>query len=331
MVKGKTACVVGATGYLGFAVVEELRRRNVAVVAVARNSSSEKVEQLRMIGADVTFVDASSGDQESYVDALASADVAISCLTVSFDRRMKIDKSNDFWAIDRDANIRFGRQALQVGVQHIILVATFEGPESRYVSEFTGAKEEAVDCLQHDCERSAGRTVFTVIRPTAYFKDLTDRAFEGVLNYSRHTVIGRGSCQINPVSKEDVASFIADCVRDQRGGDFPIGGPDIFSFCEIGLLAARIIGNEHELTIRKVPIFLLRVMAFVLSLVGHIWEPARRQAALLHWMVYVSTHDAVAPRIGNHRLRDEYNDKLKSAGRQFNNTSDFSQQRSTQG
>ena len=38
-------CVAGATGHLGLAVVEELRSRNVEVVAVARNSSSSNLSR----------------------------------------------------------------------------------------------------------------------------------------------------------------------------------------------------------------------------------------------------------------------------------------------
>lgn len=173
-------------------------------------------------GAALAFVDAS--ELEPFTDALAGATVAVSCMASC---NIHVDSSDDFWAIDRDANIRFGLEAVRAGVRHVVLVATFEGRDSRLVSAFSEAKECAVDAIGNAC-RQPGVT-FTVIRPTAYFSDLTDRAFDSVLKTGRHTVIGDGSHRINPVSGEDVASFLLDCLEDptKAGHEHQVGGPDI--------------------------------------------------------------------------------------------------------
>jgi uncharacterized protein YbjT (DUF2867 family) len=68
-------CVVGATGYLGISVVEELCRRrrrrrmnknsNIKeVVAVVRNASSPRVSRLCELGVTIVFVDASSSHED---------------------------------------------------------------------------------------------------------------------------------------------------------------------------------------------------------------------------------------------------------------------------
>jgi hypothetical protein len=90
-------------------------------------------------------------------------------------------------------------------------VATFEGRESRHFTEFSDAKEQAVDAIGDAC-RSAG-IAFTVIRPTAYFSDLTNRTFDSVRKNGRHTVIGAGSHRINPVHGDDVAAFLAESTK----------------------------------------------------------------------------------------------------------------------
>jgi len=298
-------CVVGATGHLGVAVVEELRSRSLDVVAVARNSSSAHVSRFREIGATVEFVDASK-PQESYATAVAEATTAISCLAAGF---KNMDKTSDFWAIDRDATIRFGREALNAGVKHLLLVATFEGKDSRHMSAFSDAKEQAVDVLREECQQ--GGVTFTVLRPNAYYKDLTSFAFERVLKEGRHKVLGDGFHRINPIAREDVATFSADCIKSKRGGEFLMGGPDVFTFREIGVLAALVVGKEQELEIQPVSLWFLRIQAMMFSLIGLISRAARRNAALLHWMVYVSTHDAVAPCCGKRRLRDEYERKYE--------------------
>ena len=297
-----SACVAGATGYLGRRVVAELRARARPVVAILKDRSCG-AEQIGLAsqGAALAFVDAAQ--LEPYAAALSGAAVAISCMASAASH---VNSLSDFWAIDRDANIRFGLEAVRAGVRHVVLVATFEGRDSRRVSEFSNAKECAVDAIAAAC-RQAG-TTFTVIRPTAYFSDLTDRAFDSVLNQSRHTVIGDGFHRINPVDGDDVAAFLADCLDDpaKAGREHQVGGPDIFSFRQIGLLAAEVLGRSRSLRIRSIPIRTLRLVAVLDDAAGLVFRGSRRSAALLRWMIYAGTHDAVAPACGVRRLRDEF-------------------------
>ena len=121
----------------------------------------------------------------------------------------------------------------------------------------------------------------TVVRPNAYFKDLTNRAFDDVLIHGRHTVLGHGTHLINPIAREDVATFIADCVQGNqlqhdRGRDYPMGGPDVFTFREIGMLAAKVIhrhnnnlSSSSDITIREIPLWKLRLMATLLQALHH--------------------------------------------------------------
>lgn len=301
-------CVAGATGHLGLSVVERLLARNFSVVAVARNAASPNIQLLRRLGAEVEFVDGCK-PEESYGKALSGAKTCISCMA----SRVGPASPFDFWAVDRDANIRLGLDALESGIRHHILVATFEGRESRNVSAFSAAKEEAVDTLRNECRRMGAE--LTVIRPNAYFKDLTDMAFNRVHAKGEHLVIGDGSCRINPISRDDVATFIVDCVeaKNSPGKDYFLGGPDVLTFMDIGILAAQVMGKENELKIRHVPIFCLRCIASILDLLGFFSRWARHKVAIVHWMVFVSTHDAVAPCCGMHHLRDEFEQKFKTS------------------
>jgi hypothetical protein len=91
--------------------------------------------------------------------------------------------------------------------------------------------------------------------------------------------------------------------------EFLLGGPDIFSMYEIGILAAQTMGKGEEL--QSHPLWQLHLLAGILSLIGLFSRPARRQAALKYWMLYVSTRDAVAPCCGKRHLRDEYERTFK--------------------
>ena len=146
-------------------------------------------------------------------------------------------------------------------------------------------QESAVDAIGAAC-RQAG-VMFTVIRPTAYFSDLTNRAFDSVLKRGRYTVVGDGSHRINPVDGDDVAVFIADCIGnpEMAGREHQIGGPDIFTFREIGLLAAEVIGLPAPLKIRSIPSWSLRFIAAMAAMVGLVSSKSRRSAAILRWMI----------------------------------------------
>lgn len=295
-------CVAGATGYLGSRVVAALRARSMPVVAILRDRSSiADQRRLSRLGATLAYVDAAR--LEPYGPAVLGAGVAVSCMASA---NVHVDARNDFWTIDRDANIRFGLAALRAGATHLILVATFEGRASRYVSAFSAAKEAAVDALSAACHEAGA--AFTVIRPTAYFSDLTDRAFDSVRKEGRHTVLADGSHRINPVDGEDVAAFIASCISDpvKAGFEYQLGGPDIFSFREIGTLAAEVLGRADSLKIRMIPIWPLRLAAALASAAGLALRASRRSAAMLQWMIWSGTHDAVAPVCGTRRLRDTF-------------------------
>jgi uncharacterized protein YbjT (DUF2867 family) len=221
-------------------------------------------------------------------------------------RNTGTDPADDFWAIDRDANIRFGAAALACGARHVVLVATFEGPASRVQSEFSDAKEQAVDAIRVAC-LSAGAAL-TVIRPTAYFSDLTDRAFASVAKSDRYTEIGDGSHRINPIDGSDVATFIRRHLDAPTAGnqELPVGGPDILTFRAIGLLAAESLGRQQQLRFRAIPVGLLRVLAGLAGAVGTVSRRLRHSAAILNWTIYAGTHDAVAPCAGERHLRDVF-------------------------
>ena len=301
-------CLAGATGYLGTRVAAGCRERGVALTAIVRASSDRgAVEHLRSIGADLAFVDTSR--REPYADALAGVGTAISCMA---SRNVHVDTNSDFWAIDRDANIRFGLAAIDAGALHIMLVATFEGVASRHYTAFSNAKEQAVDALGAASE-SAGIT-FTVVRPTAYFSDLTNRAFDSVAAHHRYTVIGEGNHRINPVDGQDVASFIVDHCFDHgvRRTDYPLGGPEVFTPAEIGALAATVLGQGMPPQQRSIPVELLRVVAMLAAGAGICSTAMRRSAAIVRWMIYAGTHDAVAPNCGRMRLRQNFEAKAAS-------------------
>lgn len=88
--------------------------------------------------------------------------------------------------------------------------------------------------------------------------------------------------------------------------ELPVGGPDILMFRDIGRLAAESLGRQEPLRFRTIPVGLLRALAVLAGAAGRLSRRLRRSAAILNWMIYVGTHDAIAPCVGERHLRDAF-------------------------
>lgn len=303
------ALVAGATGYLGWYLTSKLREKGWAVTAVARHESEkESAKRLESTGARVVYRDASRGDSCSGL--LTGCDAVLSCMASP---NRGVAPSEDFWAIDRDANVRLGTECAAVGVRQFVLFSTFEGPHSRKVTSFSEAKEAAVDAIRSSAVASG--MAFTVIRANAYFKDLTSRFFDSVLHTGSFTVFAGSTTRINPIHGADVADFVYEILRDPTfaGKEYPVGGPDVFTFREIGLLAADIIRPEGGVKVITASLAPLKVMSALLAPLAVASRKTRTRRALVRWMIYALTHDAVAPAKGIRPLADDYRERLAAA------------------
>ncbi|MCD7462626.1 hypothetical protein HAX54_048970 [Datura stramonium] len=68
---------------------------------------------------------------------------------------------------------------------------------------------------------------YSIVRPTAFFKSLGGQV-ELVKDGKPYVMFGDGKlCACKPISEQDLASFIADCVlkEDKINQVLPIGGP----------------------------------------------------------------------------------------------------------
>jgi uncharacterized protein YbjT (DUF2867 family) len=307
--RGRTVFIAGATGYLGWFLTRKLCSEGWRVIAAAKDESErDACGRLEAMGASVVVRDAAK--MASWKDILPSCGTVLSCMA---SRNAGADASNDFWAIDRDANARLGAESATAGVRHFLLFATFEGPDSRAVSALSEAKEAAVDTIR-DCARVSGM-LFTVVRANAYFKDLTMRFFDSVLRDGSFSVFEGGGTRINPIHGAGVADFVFEILCDQgkAGKEYPIGGPDIFTFREMGMLAAEVIKPEGGVHIKDGSLTPFRAMAFLTSLAAPFSRAARVRNALVRWMLYALTHDAVAPVRGHRHLLEDYQEQLAAA------------------
>jgi divinyl chlorophyllide a 8-vinyl-reductase len=273
---------------------------------MARDASEEPaVSTLKELGAEVCFINFMKGD--SFSQMPSDCDAVISCLASNFKTSAT---TGDFWKIDKDANIALFEETARKGIKRFILLATYEGRESREVTAFSDAKEQAVDyCEQHAVEHDIA---YTIIRPTAYFKDLTKRIWDSVKEKNTCTFIGDGSTKINPIHGEDAAKLIVESLEDPAmyNREYPLGGPETLSFKEIGQQAAEVMGKEESLQYKSIPPIFMKLTVAITSLLGIFSSTFKVRAAITRWALFAFSHDAVGNPHGTITIRDEYSKYL---------------------
>ena len=130
--------------------------------------------------------------------------------------------------------------------------------------EFQRAKLKFEADLEQEALASDGNLTYSIVRPTAFFKSLAGQV-EIVKDGKPYVMFGDGKlCSCKPISEEDLASFIVNCIKDEDKINkiLPIGGPgEALTPLQQGELLFRILGKEPKFF--KVPI---GVMDFVIGI-----------------------------------------------------------------
>lgn len=262
--------VVGSTGYIGKFVVKELVSRGFNVIAIAREKSgirgrNDKEETLNQLqGASVCFSDVTNLEslEKSLENLGTSIDVVVSCLA------SRSGGVKDSWKIDYEANRNSLVAGRNCGASHFVLLSAI--CVQKPLLEFQRAKLKFEAEMMKVAEEDSGFT-YSIVRPTAFFKSLGGQV-ELVKEGKPYVMFGDGKlCACKPISEQDLASFIADCVlsEDKINQILPIGGPGkALTPLEQGEILFRLLGKEPKFL--KVPIgimdFAIGVLDFLVKI-----------------------------------------------------------------
>lgn len=262
--------VVGSTGYIGKFVVEELVSRGFNVIAIAREKSgirgrNDKEETLNQLqGASVCFSDVTNLEslEKSLENLGTSIDVVVSCLA------SRSGGVKDSWKIDYEASRNSLVAGRNCGASHFVLLSAI--CVQKPLLEFQRAKLKFEAEMMKVAEEDSGFT-YSIVRPTAFFKSLGGQV-ELVKEGKPYVMFGDGKlCACKPISEQDLASFIADCVlsEDKINQILPIGGPGkALTPLEQGEILFRLLGKEPKFL--KVPIgimdFAIGVLDFLVKI-----------------------------------------------------------------
>lgn len=296
--------VFGGTGTIGRATVRALLDRGHRVIAVARPGSTPPPAL-----DDADWRQADPGDPASLKrDALRgdAVDALVSCLA------SRTGVPADAWAVDHAANANALAAARAAGATQAVLLSALCVQKPRLA--FQHAK------LAFERELAASGLVWSIVRPTAFFKSLSGQVAR-VKAGRPYLLFGDGrltACK--PIADEDLAAFIAGCLDDpaRQNRILPIGGPGpAITPREQGEMLFRLLARTPRW--RRVPVALLDGIAGALGLAAALAPPLAAKAELarigryyatesmLVWDEAAGRYDADAtPSFGERTLEQHY-------------------------
>lgn len=277
--------MLGATGYLGRYVTRELHARGHHIRAVVRDRDRAKSPgpwgAPALDGLVNEWVEGSVQDAALMTGITASMDQVVSCLGVT-------KQKTDPWVIDHDANLAALHDAESHGVKGFCYVNVING--AACPTRLTRTKAAFVNALMRSDITSQ------IIDPPAYFSDMME-IFSMVKRSGRIWLFrdSRG-VRINPIHGADLAVVIADRVETGEPGRWQVGGPDRFTWKQLGSLAGKILGKPVRVGV--IPLTLFKAVIWVTD------RFAPHQADTLRFIAWNMTHDAVGEPTGVHHLAD---------------------------
>ena len=151
----------------------------------------------------------------------------------------------DAYAIDYQATLNcleIGQEE-DVNAKHFVLLSAFCVRRPLLQLQKAKLKFEKALTSQNDL-------TYSIVRPTAFFKSVSGQ-FESMKKGNAYVVFGDGAVtRCNPISEEDLAEFMVDCISDKSRHNqiINIGGPD-------EPLTAKRLGEMMQNSMGKEPTF----------------------------------------------------------------------------
>jgi divinyl chlorophyllide a 8-vinyl-reductase len=282
-----TVLIVGATGYIGRAVVAESVRQGYNVIAVTRSQKHDSAFD----GAEVVVADVA--DPASIAKLFnRKVDVVISCLAT----RSGLPK--DFDDIDYKATLNVLDAALASGTGKFILLSAICVRKPELPLQLAKLK------MEDELMRSG--IDYTIVRPTAYFW-VFDSQTKMIARGRPGYVIGSGDqSRHNPIAREDLAEFMVSSIRDVERNNriFILGGPEtpdnVLSYRESLQMIFESLGKQPKIV--SIPEWVFGAVLRITSFVGLFYRKAAIISGRLKVMHYYLVNDMRAPAYGTRTL-----------------------------
>jgi uncharacterized protein YbjT (DUF2867 family) len=220
------ATVFGGTGFVGRRVVRHLRESGTKVRIVSRHRALGEYDGIEQIAADAR-------DQRSVEAAVAGADGVVNAISLYVEHG-----SDTFHSVHVETAAKIARAARQARTRRFVHVSGI-GANTTSPSPYIRSRGEGEAAVQ---------TAFpgaVIVRPAVMFAP-DDAFLTTILRLLRslpaYPIFGDGRTRLQPVYADDVASAIAQILRQSRK-PYPVyelAGPRVYSYEELLRTIARI-------------------------------------------------------------------------------------------
>lgn len=252
---GERVAVVGATGYIGKAVVRESVRRGYPTTAVMRDVSKGKGES-KFEGAELKEFDVT--DRNACLDGAlfpeGSVDAVVCCLA------SRSGTKGDSRAIDYQASLNCAEAAKAAGARRFVLLSAYCVKSAERGDDYALAFQYAKKDLEEELAKLADDDFdYVSVRPTAFFKSVSGQVevVDGGGPFVYFDLGGGKNARCNPISEPDLGAALIDQIADDthKNTYWNVGGPDVgFSMKEQGEMIHDVLAKEGEPKLLSVPI-----------------------------------------------------------------------------
>lgn len=281
--------IVGATGYLGLNLIDQLLLQNRNFKAVARS----KLKLLAKGVADDQIVEAQVTERQTLRGVCDEVDVVISCLGITRQR-----DGLTYESVDYQANLNVLEEAERSGVSKFVYISAFNAQHYPNV-RLLRAKEQFAQRLL-----ASEQLTPYVIRPNGFFSDL-EEIYE-MASKGKVYLFGKGDVRVNPIHGEDLANYCLDVIDNQRGNkarEFDVGGPEVLSTEQMAKLAFQALGKQDRITM--LPEFIRKFALYLSKKLPEKW------GGPIEFFLTMMEQDAIAPCYGSKTLAQHYADLIK--------------------
>jgi len=274
----KKILIAGATGYLGRYLVKEAKNQNYWVRALARNSN--KLDELKD-SIDEVF-EGEITNPVTLEGICNNVDVVISSIGIT---RQKDGLT--YMDVDYQGNKNLLDLAVKNKVSKFVFVSVLNAHKMGHLKGIEAKLLFEEKLIESGLD-------YVIMRPTGFFSDMLE--FLNMAQKGRVSVFGSGENKINPIHGADLAEVCVSSLKKSEK-EINIGGPEIFSFNEIAEIALKV--QNKSIKISKLPMWMIKIILPIMKTFS-----SSKTYGPIEFMMIVMTMDVVGDSVGNHYLKD---------------------------
>jgi len=224
--------LIGATGFLGGAVAEEMARRKIPLRCLVRPGAD--TARLQQWGVELCEGDAR--DSDSVKRVLKGAESVISSFTTRIFMR---PKALDFWLNDYQGNLNLIRAAREQKVKKYIFVSYWG------LAKFGDFEHGKVKKTVEDLLRVSGLD-YTVFRVTTLATDMSALLGESLKRRGWSPLFMRPDEKVRPILPQDLAHCMVDALDNPKASHsvVEVAGEEEYTFTALRDLFSRVLQKK---------------------------------------------------------------------------------------